>query len=163
MSENALDSKLESRLYEVAYLVTPLITEEEILATVDAALRLPVDQAGGLVTGVTHPKRQPLAYAVGKSVNHKRTLYREAYFGAIRFELDPVAVEQVKKSLTENELVLRFITAILPRRKEVPVAPRRPVAARRSKSGDKIATPAKPELSKEEIDKEIEGLLAEAA
>ena len=162
MSDRATKEKLDTRLYEVAYLVSPLIAEEAVLGAIDEAIRLPVEKLGGVVTGVTHPKRQVLAYKVGKSINHQCTSYCEAYFGALRFELDPISIAAVKKSLALNELVLRFVTVILPRRPEIVAAPRRPMA-RRTKLADKVITTAKPELSKEAIDKEIEGLLAEVA
>lgn len=162
MSEEAPKVKPETTLYEVGYLLSPLIPEEEILAKADEIVRVAIEGAGATVTNTTNPKRLPLAYQIGKSINHKRTNYREAYFGAIRFESLTESVAKIKASLDQNELALRFIIVNVPRRAELPIVPRR-VPTRRTKVADKGADVAKPEISKEEIDKEIEGLLAPAA
>lgn len=161
MSEVTKKEKPETSLYEVGYLLNPMITEESLTASVDELIRSAIERAGGVVTSQTQPKRRALAYQVGKSVNHKRTNFREAYFGAIRFEALPEVLAEIKKNLDQGELILRFILINIPRRAEAPVVPKR-IPARRAKVADKV-TGEKTEISKEEIDKEIEGLLTPAA
>lgn len=161
MSEVITKEKPETNLYEVGYLVSPLVTEEAITATVDEVVRMAIEKAGGAVTGQTMPKRRALAYQVGKSINHKRTNFREAYFGAIRFEAMSDMMAEVKKSLDASDIVIRFIIINIPRRVEIPVVAKR-VPVRRGKPTEKLPGD-KPEITKEEIDKEIEGLLAPAA
>ncbi len=155
---------MESKAYEIGYLLSPLVLEEAILAMVDELVRTPVEKAGGTVTGTTPPKRQALAYQIGKAINHKRTNYREAYFGAVRFDAAPETLAAIKKDLDLAENILRYIMINLPRRAELPAA-KRPLGARRAKAptADKTVKGAKPEITKEEIDKEIEGLLTQTA
>lgn len=161
MSEVVKKEKPETNLYEIGYLLSPMITEESLTTSVDEFIRSAIERAGGVVTSQTQPKRRVLAYEVGKSVNHKRTNFREAYFGAIRFEALPDILAEIKKNLDQGELILRFIMVNIPRRAEAPVAPKR-IPTRRAKVADKV-TGEKTEISKEEIDKEIEGLLTPAA
>ena len=164
MSEMIQKEKPETNLYEVGYLLSPMVPEEDAVAKADEGVRMAIEQAPAVVTSAVHPKRRPLAYAVGKSVNHKRTSFREAYFGSFRFEAMSDALVNLKKSLDESDLVIRFIIVSVPRRAELPIVPRRaPVRRAATQSSDKVATPEKAQISEEEIDKEIEGLLAPAA
>ena len=155
MTEN-LNEK-EPKLYEIGYLLSPLVAEAALADTVNTVIRKAVENAGAKITTETAPIMRALAYEVKKEFGGKTAKFSDAYFGAIRFEARPSVIAAINETLDHSELVLRFMTIIAPR-ENPPRAPRRPVAAAKAKApeGDLDKTP----MTTEDIDKEIEGMLA---
>ena len=50
-----------------------------------------------------------LAYSIRKMSNNKYNLFRDAYFGAIRFETTPSAIDQITKSMQKSDSLIRFM------------------------------------------------------
>lgn len=157
MTEN-LNEK-EPKIYEIGYLLSPLVAEEKLAETVNTVIRKVVEDAGAKVTAETAPAMRALAYEVRKETAGKAARFTDAYFGAIRFEARPSMIAVINEHLDRAELVIRFMTIIAPK-DNPPRAPRRPVtakpAAKAPVDGDVEKTPMKTE----EIDAEIEGMLA---
>lgn len=158
----------ELKTYELGYLLSPMIPAEasvEIVANVIA----PVLEArtGNIISQVS-PKMKVLAYEVLKSVNNKNSKFKEAYFGVIKFQADPVTILDITKLLDKNADIVRFLLIAIPKGAERVVAPKRsltrkPKADVKEEGGLLVSSEEKGEpMSSEEIDKEIEGLIADA-
>ena len=155
--------------YEIGYLLSPLIPTDEVAAKVAEAIKEPINTLKGVVGSELDPRHIVLAYRVGKTENHKRTSFGEAHFGAIRFTLAPESLLEFTDKLKANDLIIRFIMVSLPKNaaamtplKRLPAKRRLPNESRPiANEGDKPEK--KPEMTKEAIDKEIEGLLVETA
>lgn len=160
MEEN-LNEK-EPKIYELGYLLSPLVAEDVLADTVNTVLRQPIEATGARIVSETHPAMRPLAYKVAKEFAGKTNRYSDAYFGAIRFTARPSAIAKIKEVMDRSELVLRFMTIIAPK-DNPPRAPRRPMAVKTDAPVEEGGTPkvAAP-MTTEDIDKEIEDLLVTA-
>src|ERR1035437_7701669 len=107
------------------------------------------------------PKMIQLAYKMVKVVSNVRNKFNTAYFGWIKFTMDSDKVLELKKKLDLDSNFIRFL--ILKTVKENTIASKRFVRGDirkkpRSAKGenDETAVP----INKEEIDKEIDALIA---
>lgn len=103
-------SELENkREYEMAYLLAPDISEENIdLET--SELKKVISENGGESIESNIPKKRWLAYSVKKQA--------QAYFGVIYFNTDKENIDVVKKSFSFNKKVLRFLIINKPIKKQ---------------------------------------------
>ena len=105
MDENNDNDKL---VYEVGYHIVPTVEEVAIPAEADA-IKSAVVETGGSVISEDSPKIMNLAYDISKSVNAKRQSYSKAYFGWVKFEVEPAAIAPIKSKIESMASVLRFI------------------------------------------------------
>lgn len=159
--------------YEIGYLLTPLVPADNLAAVVSESIKQAVTAAQGVITSELEPRQTPLAHEVAKTINHKRSVFREAYFGALRFKLEPGKLPEFNQALKNQSEILRFLIITLPKDaaniiplKRAPLAPlsrrRAPSAVKTEKEVEGEEAP-KVEMTKEAIDKEIDGLLVETA
>ncbi len=155
----------EIKLYEVGYLLLPMIADEA-LATEVAALRELVEKHGGAVETADLPKSRPLAYTIDKKIANKRTEFKHAYFGWIIFRALPEAAPVIKAELDKQDNILRFLLTetvkyeVTPRRIPQAVAEEAvpaPVVEVTKQAKQEVV---KPVFTSEDIDKEVEGLIA---
>ena len=90
----------ESKNYELAYLLSPSLQEEEILTHANK-LSMLIEQAKGIVTHAEQPKKRKLSYPISKE--------RNAYFGWITFRLEPGFVADLEKSVKAQKLLRHLI------------------------------------------------------
>ena len=154
ISAPAEEKNEELSSYELGVLIAPIVPEEKIPAEFGDLIVL-VEKTGGMVSASLLPKMITLAYPVSQTREHKKTSFNQAYFSWLRFEAPAPSSQAIHDELVRHGEVLRFliialpkITAPAPRRR--PIAPRRPTAARAEG------------MTQEQIDKEIEELLAGA-
>ncbi len=150
----------EGRVYEVGYLLVPTIGEEEVPAAY-GNLRELILNNGGEVIADEMPKMIPLAYQMQKVVQNIRSRFDSAYFGWIKFEMDPLNVLDLKKKLEADTNIIRFLITKTVR--ENTLATKKFVG--KDMIRKKYPTVKKDnedvvEIDKEEIDKEIEALVA---
>lgn len=144
----------EPKNYELAYLLIPTVSEEELAKTTHSLAGL-IESAKGLVRHVEMPKKRILAYPVKKK--------REAYFGWITFRLIPERIRAIVKNLKEKKEIVRYLIVEKERESRPqllrPMALRPPV--RRRKAEIKEITPPPPEakLDLEALDKKLEEIL----
>ena len=159
-----MDSNLEekkSRIYEAGYLLLSTLSEEEMPA-VYTGLKDLVASFGAEIISDEMPKMIPLSYTMSKVIQNVRNKFDSAYFGWIKFEIDPEKIGELKKKLDLEPKILRFL--VLKTVKENTIASKRFVHRdlRRKisikKEGEENETPAP--IDKEEIDKEIEAMVA---
>jgi len=166
MSDTELDEKNSAvwetnpKIYELGYLLVPTITEADVPAAFGNLKEL-VTSLGGISISEEMPKPMSLAYLMSKVIANVRHKFSSAYFGWLKFTMDAERIPELKKKLDLDVNLLRFL--ILKTVKENTIVARRfvrPEPQRRSKTqktGD--LEPALP-INKEEIDKEIDALVA---
>lgn len=161
MSEEVKKEKNEDgRIYEVGYLLVPSIAEED-LSVVYGNLKEMVSTFGGEIISDEMPKMIPLAYTISKVISNVRNKFNTAYFGWIKFEMDTEKIVEMKKKLDLSDNIIRFL--ILKTVRENTIATKKfmrgdvhkKIKTEKSENGED-ATP----INKEEIDKEIDAMIA---
>ena len=152
----------EGRIYEVGYLLVPTISEEE-LPVIYGNLKELVSSLGGDIISDDMPKMLNLAYPMYKTLQNVITKFDTAYFGWVKFGMEPEKVSELKNKLELDLNVVRFL--IMKTVKENTIAAKRFVnrdAIRRKvpmvkKEGEvEEIVP----INKEEVDKEIDAMIA---
>ncbi len=98
----------ENRLYELGYLITPTTPEGDVAAEV-AVLKKAIETVAGSISSEGGPEFIDLAYTIQKSVASKNMKWDQAYFGWMKFNADPSALEALKKALDGNKNLIRYI------------------------------------------------------
>jgi ribosomal protein S6 len=148
-----------SRVYELGYLLVPTIAEEDVSINF-GNIKDVVSSFGGEVISDEMPRMMNLAYPMQKVTSNVRSKFRTAYFGWVKFIMGSNEVVDLKKKLDLDPTLVRFL--ILKTIKENTIASRRFVRGEiykkpKSKNTEnEIITP----INKEEIDKEIDALVA---
>lgn len=148
-----------SRVYELGYLLVPTISETDA-PVVYGNLKESVSVFGGLVISDEMPKMMTLAYPMAKIMANARNKFSSAYFGWIKFTMDSDKIPDLKKKLSLDPNLLRFL--ILKTVRENTIATRRFVRGemrRRPPIKKNENTEAAVPINKEEIDKEIDALV----
>jgi ribosomal protein S6 len=157
----AENMEADARVYEVGYLLLPTIPGEEVPA-VYGNLKELVSSLGGQAISDEMPRQIDLAYQMVKVIQNIRHRFDTAYFGWIKFSMDPEKVLELKKKLTLDPNIIRFLT--LKTVKENTIATKKFVRSdlvkRRTPTAKKEGeeAPEQP-INKEEIDKEIDALV----
>lgn len=161
MQDNDLtiENESASRVYEVGYLLVPTLNEEE-LPTVYGDLKELVSSSNGLVISDEMPKLMDLAYSMSKVDKNIKSKYDTAYFGWTKFEISGDKVLDVKKALQNDPRFLRFLIIKTTRANTIigkrfgQKDAKRKVSKTKQEDGEEV------EINKEEIDKEIDAMIA---
>ena len=94
--------------YECAYHVLPTVAEGEV-ESVRNAIIAHIEKAGGIVQLEEAPQRCDLAYDIEKYIEGKNRKFSSAYFGWVRFALDPAAIETVAGEIEYESSILRYL------------------------------------------------------
>lgn len=86
--------------YELAYLLSPSVLEEEILTQAGQLTKL-IEDAKGVVKHVEEPKKRKLSYAINKE--------KIAYFGWTTFRTTPENVAGLDKKMKGQAQVIRYL------------------------------------------------------
>lgn len=152
-SAGSMDS--DAKNYEIAYIISPTVREEDIFGVV-GKITSAVQDAKGIVNKIEEPRRIKLAYPIKKQT--------WAHFGWTAFSVAGEGIGELKKRLARDPSILRYLIVCIPqkayraaRRKfrpkgkiERPAIPARPT------------TPETQEQEKKqiaEIDKKLEEIL----
>lgn len=164
------DSKAikSQKLYELSFLYSPLVAPEVVGERLTETAKTVIEGAKGLITEMAEPRLTSLAYPVGKSVEHKRTTFSEAYFGAVRFEAEPAQLVMIEERLKTNPDFVRWMIFAVKRGAEKLAEFKKATSPRRRAASKEVVDPAPAEtpkeaMSAEAIDKEIDGLLAKTS
>lgn len=98
----------EAASYELAFHVLPTVAEGEV-ADVASALRSAIEAAGGTVTSEEAPERFDLAYDIVKYLEGRNRKFSSAYFGWMRFTLEPVKLAEVSEAVEGTSQLLRHL------------------------------------------------------
>ncbi|MBY0376706.1 30S ribosomal protein S6 [Patescibacteria group bacterium] len=151
----------DARVYEVGYLLAPTIAEEEVPAHYTSLKDLVVSLGGEMISDEI-PKMIPLAYTMLKVVSNVRSKFNNAYFGWVKFEMNPDKIGELKSKLDLNPNIVRFLitktvkeNTIASKRFIYKDGPRRKTPMQKKEEGE-VSAP----INKEEVDKEIEAMVA---
>lgn len=157
---NEINSESDNQIYEIGYHLLPNIDESEVPVQ-SLKIKSIIEENGGLILSEEMPKIMVLAYDICKTINSKKQKFNKAYFGWVKFEIDPSKVSDIKNKVENNPNVLRFL--IIKTVKESTMhAPKIPMfkkeSSREEKSEERVETP---KASEEEIDKSIDELVVD--
>lgn len=142
----------ETKNYEIAYLLSPSIPEEEVL-TYAKELSAIIEEQKGTVKHVQEPKKHKLSYPIQKE--------RNAYFGWTTFHFAPDGITQLEKKLKAYTHILRYLIVEEETRLKAPVFrtpasrpmnQKSPTVPREAEKGDE-------KLDLEALDKKLEEIL----
>lgn len=151
-----MENDSTKKLYEVGYLLIPLIPEDKVVDEVNV-FRSHIENAGGFIVSEEQPKMRKLAYDIKqRGIVSKKLRFNDAYFGWIKFNATSEEVLAVKDSFDKNDKVLRFI--IIKTTKDIPRVPRVGTGIAKPK-GDALKKDDKVVMSDQDLDKEIDQLL----
>ncbi|OHA18748.1 MAG: 30S ribosomal protein S6 [Candidatus Taylorbacteria bacterium RIFCSPHIGHO2_01_FULL_46_22b] len=157
VSEQNTEEKGQTRVYEVAYLVSPHVAEDKI-AEVVSHIKQALEQRGAFVISDEYPKFRPLAYTVVRQHEGKNEKYQTAYFGWVKFELGASTLADLKKTLEQENRLIRFLIVKVDRETKLSV---RPQFWRKETVHKETPKPDAPKMTEAEIDKTIEELVVE--
>jgi len=160
MENDEENLEIDSRVYEVGYLLLPNISEEEMLV-VYGNLKNLLSSLNGEIISDEIPKMITLAYPMSKVIQNMRNKFNTAYFGWIKFNMNTNKIGELKKKLNADLNFIRFL--ILKTVKENTIATKRFINkdSRRKMpilKKDIENTPSIP-INKEELDKEIDAMV----
>lgn len=142
----------ETKLYELGYLLSPVVLADKLTETIDEELVAVITKAGGRVISQPPAGRQVLAYPVAITREHKRQIFTEAYFGTIRFYAEPGKIDQINTQLKARQSILRFLLIVIPA-KVINQVKKAPTTRRED------PRPTEEPINEEVIDQEINDLL----
>lgn len=154
-------NEINSRVYEVGYLLLSSISEDEIPTHYTSLKDLIVGFGGGIISDEM-PKMISLSYPMYKVIGNIRNKFDSAYFGWVKFEMPSEKVLELKKKLDLNSSVLRHLVLKTVRENTIAAkrfihrdVKRRIVGVKKEGDGE-----IPKEIDKEEIDKEIDAMVA---
>lgn len=158
MQENEKDT----RVYELAYLFVPTIAEDKIAAKFGDVKAL-LEKGGAAFISEDMPKMIELAYEMNRTIDNKKTWFASAYFGWIKFELEPAQLASFEEVLKRDEEVLRYM--IIKTVRENTIASKRtmsrPPRMRENSEEAPAVVSDEPTATPEEIDEQIDALVTE--
>lgn len=167
LDETFEDDDTEPRIYELGYHILPSVSEDDIPAEI-AGIKSLIKKNDGVGISEENPKNISLAYTMYRTTEGKKEKFDTAYFGWIKFEMDPKNALKVKEELDLNRNILRYI--IIKTVRENTRTEMRTITAQTPKVDQKtVSTFSKPTrkpeknvpVSEEELDRTIEKLVVE--
>ena len=154
---NIEDMGKEPQVYEVGFHIIPTIAEDDLGVRV-TAIRDVIESQEGKMIADEYPKLMDLMYPMVKIASNKRATYSSAYFGWLKFEVEPKGAKAIDLELKKDDNVLRFLLVKTVR--ESTMAPKKMFTQKR---GDETKAPEEKveetPMSEEELDKTIEELV----
>lgn len=117
VTEVTSGTERELATYELAYHVLPTVAEGEV-AAITAELKAFITDATGVVTDEEAAERFELAYEIEKYLEGKYRRFSSAYFGWVRFQLDPAALAAIVEEVEGHKSVLRSLVIRLTKAEE---------------------------------------------
>lgn len=155
--------KSTARVYELAYLFVPTL-EEEKSTQVFGDLKNLLETKGAQFISEEMPRLIELTYEMSRIIENKKTWFSTAYFGWIKFELEPGMLKEIEEVLARDEQLIRYMI-IKTIRENTLVSKKFPKDGVRKQvtSSDATDKPEEPVvvLTPEEIDSEIDALAIE--
>jgi ribosomal protein S6 len=96
------------RVYELAFHLIPTLSDEEITVQF-SHLKSLIEKKGGTFIGEGAPAMIDLAYEISKTVKALKKRYNKAYFGWVKFEINPEEIAAIEKDMKAFETVIRYL------------------------------------------------------
>ena len=165
--KNKEENSDEISVYELGYHLALEAVEENVTPEVNL-IKSSIEKNGGNFIDEGLPKKTKLAYDIVLSDAGKRKKFDSAYFGWVKFDMEPSKISDLKTLLDENKSIIRFL--IIKTVRESTLAPKKVLVERATvvetpTTPKKIVKPTKEEkktpVSEEELDRTIEELVVE--
>ncbi len=149
------------RVYELGFLLVPTIAEEHLSEKFQALKDL-ISSHGGQFISEDFPKMIPLQYEMLKVISNKNHRFNDAYFGWVKFDMEPEQVLLLDEEVKRSTDIIRFL--LIKTVRENTVIGKKTLGKtegkkRTSSKSDEEGVVA--EVSPEQIDKEIDALVEE--
>jgi len=113
MEEEIIDTKesielREPRVYEIGYLVLPALGAQGVADAVDE-IKAKLSTMGAEHISEGEAQHIDLAYEMMKIINNQNTFLTTAYFGWIKFAINPEAIAGINKMLDNRPEILRYL------------------------------------------------------
>jgi len=160
----------ERASYEFAFHILPTVAEGEV-AGVFQALKETITHEGGELFDEEVPARIELAYDIVLHVEGKNRAFHSAYFGWIRFRIEPSTLHVLTEAVENRTDILRYLLIRLTRQEES--APFRYHEAQKEQKvrvvGDREIAKPRPqktgeqgEVSEQKLDESLERIAEDA-
>lgn len=143
-------------VYEIAYIFIPALAEDSVASRANA-LKDALTAQGGEIIAEEAPALRPLAYDMAKVIGNKRQIFRDGFFGWVKFKIERDVVQALEKTLRSQEDIIRFLLVETVR--ENTLLSRRSAVKQEGARGASAEAPEK--LSEAEIDRTVEALVKE--
>ncbi len=149
----------ETKKYEIAYLISPEVSEEEVFGEA-GKITTAIQEAGGLIDRIEEPKKRRLAFVVKK--------FRNGSFGWTTFSMASEKLSEFKKNIDASQkTIFRYLITERPKLRIIPK--KYPKLVNRPKPSETpkqyiAKTPMQPvqpeeKMNIEELDKKLEEIL----
>jgi ribosomal protein S6 len=99
---------LEPRVYELGFLLSPAVREEDLDSRVDE-IKLVISEASGTIVADARPEFIDIAYEMIRVIDNKNIRFNQGYFGWIKFTLTPDQLKEVTEKIEKNNLIIRML------------------------------------------------------
>lgn len=150
-----IEEDVEPRLYELGFLLLPLVEEEKVQEELDGIKKI-IQEVGGVFSSEKLPRKIELAYEIAKKIDGTKKKFKNAYFGWVRFEMNPSLMEKIKEEMDKHINTLRYIL-ILVDKESLAIQKRgknEKTIIQRKKPEEFVKKPEEKENKKEKITKE---------
>ncbi len=149
----------DNRIYEVGYLLLPTIEVDHLPSVVGDLKDLISTNFKGEVISDDMPKSITLAYQMLKVTNNVRSKFDTAYFGWVKFAMEPEQVLELKKKLDMDPNIIRFLITKTVRENTIATKRFVPRAGSKPYNAKKTDEPVVA-MDKEKVDQEIDALIS---
>jgi ribosomal protein S6 len=109
MSQKETHERQEGiRVYELGFHFVPTLSEDEVVVQF-SHLKSLIEKKGGTFISEEIPQMIKLAYEISKTVKAQKKRYTSAYFGWVKFDIDPSELASIEKDVKAFEPILRYI------------------------------------------------------
>lgn len=147
------------RVYELSFHFVPTISDNEI-AVQFSHLKSLIEKRGGTFIAEGTPEMTPLAYEISKTVKAQKSHYNDAYFGWVKFEINPDEIGGLEKEVKAFDPIIRYLL-ITTVRENTYIGPKEIAKKSATKETAPTDTPEviAPVIDEVQIDKSIEKLV----
>lgn len=96
------------RIYEIGAQINPTLGDEGVQERF-AQLKARIVELGGEIIQEGEPERMDLAYPISQVRENKKTIYHEAYFAWVKFELDASRIKGLEEELSNDLSIIRYL------------------------------------------------------
>jgi ribosomal protein S6 len=99
---------LEPRVYELGFLLSPAIREEDLDSRVDEIKSIIINANGSIIDSA-RPEFIDIAYEMIRVIDNKNIRFNQGYFGWLKFTLTPDQLKSITELIEKNTLIIRML------------------------------------------------------
>lgn len=149
------------KVYEIGFHVAPIVGDQGVSHEVGEIKNI-LDSIKAEIISEDFPRLRPLAYPLSKVIGGGKKVFKEAYFGWIKFEADSEKIEEFKSKIEKLENIVRFLIIKTVRENTLhgnKFAVAKEKDSKFTKRTSDVPAEEKEEINPEELDKSIEDLV----